>query len=437
MAEVEIGKINKPNKKELIYDEEYRHSIVASSYTDQNSLLSNISGKPVLTEYYRQVLGESEMQHGFQPESIETYQSYQRIKGLIIKIDNDTSQGMDTETGIMNEEGVAFVLFDLTPILGDIFIADIGDGKAGLFQITELPRIRKIVMDKVYEIDFKIIAIMNKEIEDNLNKKTVKEFIYSKDSAIKGGNSVISVSDFDDNKTIAKLETAIAQDYLENFYFDSEKTIIIPNIVKDDKIDNSIVYDPYLTQFMQYTLPTDKIGLREPVRTMGVEFGKNGVGGRKVNIWDMILQNSFEFPQRYKQKYYIHNSSSLINTRYYGGIYFSKIDKCILNEEYGAARDAYNYYGSLLFNEEQNIKPVQTQGIKWNYYFSDEFYTGNPTKDNEKFIFNFFRDKTVDKKILLEILNKYWDLEPIDKCYMAGIYLLAIRISLSSTYNYI
>ena len=121
MAEVEIGKIDKPNKKELIYDEEYRHSLVASSYTDQNSLLSNVSGKPVLTEYYRQVLGESEMQHGFQPESIETYQSYQRIKGLIIKIDNDTSQGMDTETGIMNEEGVAFFLFFFKPKLIDQF----------------------------------------------------------------------------------------------------------------------------------------------------------------------------------------------------------------------------------------------------------------------------------------------------------------------------
>lgn len=436
MAEAKIGELPKKPKEELIYDKDYRHSLTASSYTDQRSFLSNVSGSPMLVEYYRQVLGESEAPFTLQPESIETYQSYTRIKGMIIKIDGDKSPSFDDETGVMSEQGVAFVMADLAPIIFDVFIADIGDGKTGLFHISTPPRIRNLTADKVYEVDFKIIAIMNQRIEDNLTIKVVEDLVYSKDSAIRGGNAVISSTDYYDNKELMKFETNITQFMMQNFYFPAERTIILPPVDEDDTL---LCYDPYLAQFLQYTIPTRRLGLRDSIDVISVEFGSMQRGSKPVTVWDMFTQNNFSRPEQYKQTFWLHQRDSLLNTRYYGGFYYCKLDTVLLTVENAASRNAYRYTGPVMTSMSMTYDTFQPglPGVEHTYYFSDEFYEGNPTDPNEKFIYDFFRDKTVDKKALLKILAKYWDMPPMDQVYMGGIYLLAIRISLSTTYDYL
>lgn len=437
MAEAIIGKIDKPKQPELIYDPEYRHPIVASNYVGSTGILTNIPGKPVLVEYYRQVMGASTEAHGFQPDSIETYQSYERIKGLIIKLDGEFANNWDSEWNIVGVEGVARAIFDLGPVPYDVFIADVGDGRAGLFELNSEPRIRTIAMDKIYEFDVKLIALVTEDIQENLNKKTVKELVYSKDSAVKGGNAVLTVGDYQHNVELAKLETVLIQDYLSEFYYEGEKTIVVPND------DGELIYDPYLAQFLSYTFTTRKTGLRDSIATLGITFGKSTVGASKLTIWDMFLQLNFAHPERYKQKYYIYDAYQLRNTRYYGNVSFSKMNKVILTESHGASALAYREYGPILFDAIFQVGkgtdiPIEgVEGTPRSYFLSDDFYTGNPTAASEKFIFNFFRDKVVEKDKLIEVINGYWGLSPIERCYMGGIYVLAIRIALSTTYNYL
>lgn len=437
MAEAIIGKITKPNEPQLIYDEEYRHPIVASNYVGSTGLLTNISGKPYMTEYYRQVMGASTEAHGFQPDSIETYQSYERIKGLILKIDGELTNNWDGEWNVIGQEGVARAIFDLGPVPHDVFIADIGDKRGGLFELNSEPRLRTIAMDKIYEFDIKLIAIVTKEIEENLNKKTVKELVYSKDSAVKGGNAVLTVGDYQANVELAKLETVLIQDYLSEFYYEGERTIVIPND------DDELVFDPYLAKFLSYTFTTRKTGLRDSIATLGITFGRSAVGTSKLNIWDMFLQLNFKHPERYNQKYYLFNAYHLRNTRYYGNVSFSKMNKVILTESHGASALAYREYGPILFDAifqvgKQTDIPIEgVEGTPKSYFFSDDFYTGNSSDANEKFIFDFFRDQVVDKAALLKVINDYWSLSPIQRCYLGGIYVLAVRIALSTTYNYL
>lgn len=440
MAEAVIGKIQKPTKPELIYDAEYKHPIVASSYTGHTSLLSNVSGKPWLVEYYRQVHGASTEADGFQPDSIETYQSYEKIKGLIIKLESALANTWDGEWSVVGQEGLGYVIFDLAPVPYDVFLADIGDGRAGLFQLFDEPRIKTVAMDKCYEINVRLVAIVDPLIEENLNKKTVRTLVYSKDAAIRGGNAVLTVGEYDANKELAKLETVLIQDYLAEFYFDPEKTIVLPNVTQADIDNNTIKYDPYLTQFLSYTLTTKKTGLRDPIRCLGVSYGKSKVGGTKLTVWEMFKQFNFRHPERYKQQYYLFQSSDLLNTRYYGGVYYSKIGQVILTEDYGSANSAYARYDGLadnfiLFNSYR--KDQVRSGTKIDDFFSEAFYTGNPTLPHEKFIFDFFRDNVIDKHALIAVINGYWSLTPMQRCYMGGIYVLAIRVALSSTYRYL
>lgn len=438
MAEAQIGQLEPKKKPEFIYDKTYKHSLTASSYNEQRSFLSNVSGNPALVEYYRQVLDGSEAPFTLQPESIETYQSYTRIKGMIIKIDGDLNPTFDDDTGTMMTSGVAFVMSDLAPIIFDVFVMDIGDGKTALFHISTPPRIRTITMDKVYEVDFRSIAIMNKRIEENLNAKVIEDLVYSKDSAIRGGNAVISDTDFNDNKALNNFETLISRTLMENFYYHPERTIILPK-VGTSEADDDLRYDPYLAQFLQYTIPVRRLGLQDGIEVINTDVGRRERGGVKLTPWDMFTQNNFDRPEQYKSDYWVHHRDSLLNTRYYGGFFYCKLDTVILNKETGASKEAYRYAGPLMtmMDVRYDDGGVPKDGTPVQYYFSDEFYTGKPTKPNEKFIFDFFRDKIIDKKALLKILNDYWKMEPLDQLYMGGIYIRAIQISLSTTYNYL
>jgi hypothetical protein len=431
MGQTIIGQTKPAPIEERFLPEPYKNEIIESRYVPQTSLLSFVPGTPTRVIWYRQYLGRDEEQHSFQPESIETYQSYTRIHNLIVKLD-DGNGGFNfepvTRQSVLTLTG--YVLFDLAPNKGDVFVKDIGDGKAGLFVIREQPEIRTIQADKVYYFEATIETEMTTVIQENLDRKVVKELYYSKESAVNGGNAVLTANDWQGNKELTALKFAIMDDILANHYYSDEDTIIIPNELRDR------LYDPYLAEFLSYVMPANEIAPRNKIRTMSVQYWVEGTKMQKpMTVWDMFYRNDFGNPKRYKQEYYEHNRGSLINTRLYGNVFYSKMDRAITVHEAGAVRNPYLYTGALIPNQFPQTLQGPKPGIKWNYFFGDDFYEGGGT-DVQKFIWAFFRDKTIDKKGLVKVLEGYWDLDPITKLYMGGIYLVAIKYALVTSSDF-
>lgn len=431
MAQTIIGETKPIIPEERFLPETYKNEIIESRYVPQTSLLSFVPGTPTRVTYYRQYLGRDEEQHSFQPESIETYQSYTRINNLIMKVDNGNGDfNLQPESGQASLRIGGYVLFDLTPNKGDVFVKDIGDGKAGLFVITEQPEYRTIQADKVYYIEAIIETEMTTAIQENLNRKVVKELFYSKESAVAGGNAVLTAQDWGDNKILQDLKFAIMDDILSNHYYSEENTIIIPNSYNDK------LYDPYLAEFLSKVMPANEITPREKIRTLSTQYWVEGTRTQKpVTVWDMFYRNDFSSPKRYKQTYYEHNRSSMLNTRFYGGIFYSKMDRALNVFEQGATLSPYQFSGALVPVPYPSVPRPPSNGTKWNYFFGDEFYDGKGT-EVQQFVWKFFRDKTVDKKELIKVLNNYWELDTTEKLYMGGIYILAIKFALVTSSNY-
>jgi hypothetical protein len=431
MAQTSIGGTKPPVEQERALPEEYKSSIIESKYVPQTSLLSMVPGTPTRTIYYRQYLGASEEQIGFQPESIETYQSYTRINNLIVKIDNgngnynflpDTAQSTHQLTG--------YVLFDLTPNKGDIFIKDIGGGKAGIYVLNEQPELKTIQADKVYYFEATLMGEMTQAIQNNLDTKTVKTLWYSKDSAVNGGNAVLTQEDMQLNKRLYDAKFAIMDDLLSRHYYSAEDTVIIPNK------DGDRLYDPYLAKFLSYVIPANEIAPRNRIRTISVQYWVDGTRTQEpMTVWDMFYRNDFSHPERYRNDFYVHNRASMINTRFYGGIFFSKMDRAITIHKEGAALAPYRYSGALIPAPTAPGPRYPQEGELWDYFFGDDFYTGGGT-ETQKFIWRMFRERTVDKQGLMDVLDGYWLLDDISKLYMGGIYILAIRTALITTSDF-
>lgn len=431
MGQTIIGSTKPPVKEETILPKEYKHTLIESRYIPHTSMLSNVPGTPTRTWWYRGSYGTSEEQHQFEPESIETYASYKLIHDLIVKIDNGNGAfNFNPVNRQASHRLSGYVLFDLVPNKGDLFIKDVGDGRAGLYAIVEQPEIKTIYADKVYYFEAELQAFMTQAIQDNLDKKTIEHLYYSKDSAINGGNAVLTADDFTLNKRLYDMQVAIIDDIMANHYFWDEDTICIPNS------DGDWLYDPYLAKFLSYVFPTALIGARKKITTLSVQYYvDNRQMQDPITIWDMFYRNDFSNPQRYKQDYYVHPRNNLINTRFYGNVFFSKFDRAIVIHKEGAPRNPYLYSGALIPAPVPNPPRPPGEGTKWDYFFGDDFYAGGGT-ETQKFVWKMFKEKTIDKAELMKVLEGYWSLDDVSKLYMSGIYVGAIKTALVTNSNY-
>lgn len=413
-----VGKV-KPIEKEApkIYNDAYKHSIVDSSYQPETGLLSMVDGAPRLVEYYRQHLAAHEEPIVFQPNDVATYQSYTRIKQLIIKQEGNGAYNFDPETGQSSSSYTGYVIFDLTPIRGDVFIADIGDGKAGLFVLTEQPEIRNFTANKVYYITYQLVSILTNNLWEELNKRVVKELVYSKDSAVNGGNAVITTGEYDIEKKLMKWMTSIAEYLMSAYYWNDEKTIAI-------KQEQSWVYDPYLTEFITAVIPHQLRPRYSWINQPSIQYGGHSIGyNSTVNIWTVLLKKDFNLLQVCKRKAGMVPTISVASTRLYGNIFNSTFD-------YFIATDPENFLaGERYYNFDGKVPYTPPKIDDFTYIFTEEFYEGNPQNEFESIIVDVLKNDVIDRKRLLAYCEGYFKLDYKEKLYHGAILMLLLQAS--------
>lgn len=410
----------KPPEQETprIYHNQFKHSLVDSAYQPETSLLVNVDGTPRLVEWYRQFLSADEEPLAFQPFDYSTYQSYTRIKNMVIKDEGDGAFNYNPDTGESSKDYQAYVIFDLVPIKGDVFITDIGDGNAGLCIVTEQPEMRNITANKVYLITYKMVAILSGEMYAELDRRVVKELVYSKDSALMGGNAVISEGDFDTQKQLFQWMYTIGETILRKFYWSTEETIYCPGP------NNEKIYDQYLVEFLCAVIPPDLRGSypfinRISTQYGGREFGRYGA----LTIFDVVLRKDFNLLSQCSNEAWLADVRRMASTRAYGNIRNTRFDWCVIT-------DAHNYtnsepyfnmdgYPILRFNPDKKIT----------YLFSNEFYKGTPMSELEKLIIDVLKNNVIDRKALLKYCQGYFALPEHDQLYHGAFLLILLQAS--------
>lgn len=410
IVNIKHGKPVQTITEPTIYSPDFKHSIVDSKYTPSTSLLSNVEGVPTICEYYRQVLGGDEEQLGLQLEGLATYQSFTRIRNLILKLQDQEAFDFDDTKAESSAMVTAYALFDLAPILGDMFIMDIGDGRAGLFQVVEAPRIKSYAMDKVYEIDCKLLGVVTQDIFDKLSKRVVKELVYSKDSALNGGNALLTESDFELNKKLDMALFNIGRYFLSNCVWESENTIAIPcGVTITNEAGETVryfdkVYDPYLTIFATNVIPLRTLGYNKVISRVdysgAIPYGKN----YQITVWDLFQKGDWSILPAIDKRMFIKDRRDFFGTRCSGTFFDTKFDGIIINDPI-AFKDVnppffgYTYNGQF---ETHGTYPLPS------YIFSDEFYKGSYGNEFEKLLLSVYRDNVIDKKIMLDECEKFY-----------------------------
>ena len=408
-----------------IYAEEYRHSIVVGTYQPETSLLSMVQGTPFVAEYYRQHGAIDEEPQPFDPDNAATYNSYMRIRKLIIKQEGDGSFNFNPTNGESSKVYTGWVTFDVAPIRGDVFIAEITDGRAGLFQLTQQPEIPEFTANKVYRITFECVGILQKYWADQLDIRVVQEMVYSRDSALSGGVGLITSEDFDLEGELFNWRTTIGNWIMRNFWWNPERTIAF-NVSGDTNIRGGYVYDQYLVNFLCAVIEPDMRTMYPTITQFSTQYGGRDFGMfGTINIWEVLLRGDFNLLSQCTPGATMIGVDRLVNSRLYGNLRSSKFTYfiCTDPEEYKLYREYFNMDGFPI------LRPSPESKIS-SYLFSDGFYTGAPTGVFENLVWKILKEGLVPRKELLKYCKEeYFKLDKHHQLYYGAILILLIQVS--------
>ena len=405
-----------PSETPKIYTERYRHSIVDSSHQPETSLLTMVQGVPRRTFFYNPFKNGDEETMPFGPDNAPTYQSYSFYENLIIKQEGAGAFNFDVEKAVSSQDFTGFLAADFVPIRNACFVADIGDGNAGLFMVTEQPEIRNITANKVYYLTYKLVSILTKEWNDMLVSRVVESFVYSKDSALRGGTSVITKGEYRDAEQIAKWQETLSSYLMRIYYWNPERTFVY------DAPDGRKVYDEYLVNFLCAMIPPALRGPYPFIDQFSTQYGAREFGSwGTVNVWEVLLRNDWHLLGQCSNQASFIETTRLAGTRQYGNLRSSKISWFVATdpERFLQQGSFFNFDGYNVFTPSKELG--------FTYLFTPEFYQGKPQTELENIIVETLKYRNVDRKRILEYLEGYWNLSDVDKLYQGAILMVVLN----------
>lgn len=225
---------------------EYDGTVVDQRWTSKANLLTHIEGSSWTVTYYSQVLGKNSPLSGQQLSLDAPYQSYKKICDLELKVTSALSTSQESDSKEMQVNGSALIYPFMVPNEGDMFVADIGEGKLGLFRITATVK-KSIFKAACYEINY-TLDTDNEEKRIDLEHKVVDTLQFNKDYLNFGKDPLLIKSDHQALLDLKKAYEVLLYQYFKKFFSNEFKTLIVPSQ------GGRTVYDHFLVKFLLDTI---------------------------------------------------------------------------------------------------------------------------------------------------------------------------------------
>lgn len=222
----------------------YKHSIVDSSKQPLETLATWIGGSNWYVDYYSQVLGRNEEPKPFDPNQHIAYQQYRKINRLIVKLQGALNTTDDQGTGRMQQSGNMVInpYPGLVPNVGDTFIADIGEGGAGIFNITAVNKF-SLNAQSAFDCSFELSRFATEDIVRKIDAKVTEDLYYYRDYLIVGENPILIKNDWDSLHQLKQKIKEITQAWLATNFSYSCSTVTLPKQPEH-------TYDQYVVRAM-------------------------------------------------------------------------------------------------------------------------------------------------------------------------------------------
>lgn len=229
----------KPDQKNIVVDLKYH---------PKETLLSHVEGMSWTVDYYSQVLGRDTQPKGLDLGLDPSYQQYKLVTGMEVKVTTALQASQDNETNEMAEQGTATVYPFVIPNKGDMFVADLLDGRRAIFQVTDVKRL-SVFREAVHSIDYTLVNFGENTWLDNLRRKTVQTTYFEKDFIAHGQNPILVSDDYENLQFLRRNYGTLVTQYFKRYYSKEYATLIMPD-------QQSVTYDAFLVRAVFQHLTT-------------------------------------------------------------------------------------------------------------------------------------------------------------------------------------
>lgn len=418
---------------QLAHQPEFKHNLIDLSVTPPNSVIINLGGFPLSVDYYNQFLGEGQEAQGWNESQTTPHQSYRVIKNVKLKLQSPMDYSMAVQTGQNSVSGVARIyLPGLVPISGDVFLADIGGGRLGRFEVRGSPRALSWFDRTAYEFEFALLELATINLVNQINERVVEKLNYIEEFIISGQNPIVNDETKQNYYELLRLEDKLTNQWLTESYSHEYGTLIVPRQAE-------VTYDPYIVNCAISMIDSTRHPMVRKVRDLNVD----DIQTRDyTDLYSVLLDCDVDrlglcFKEAKASSVYRWEANySLNNIRYTG------IKRCIYPVEQNHGVDAYyrnDSSGDTTGIPLSNDAPVTQQianmdvftpiGTTTAYVLSNAFYaqTGANETHIEKLTHDYLTGEALDIKLLFDIIDKMKDWSSVDRFYYYPIILILIR----------
>lgn len=258
---------------------EFKGVAVDAQYQPASSLLTHVEGASWTVNYYQQVLGADSQLSGQQVNLQAAYQQYRRIRGLELKVTTELTMSQNTEGGFMNVSGAATVYPFLIPNVGDMFVADVADGKEGLFKITNSEK-KTIYRETCYTVEFILVKFLDAQTAGDLASKVVEKLVFVRDFLEHGQNPLLEDAQFAATALLVERYHQMFPRWLKEFTSTERMTLLVPGQERE-------LYDPFLVKAVMTLFSTRDDWQLSKVRILNVD---DDFAMKAYSVWDALIE---------------------------------------------------------------------------------------------------------------------------------------------------
>lgn len=419
----------------LIEPEGYKSTLIDTTFTMRSNIITQISGAPWKVDFYSQVLNDDTALNGHAPGKDALNQSYIKTVGYILRVTSPLTASQDTKSNAFNVNGTANTFPFLRPNQGDMFVADIGDGRKGIFRIITTEE-KSFYKESTATIDYQLVSYAdgpqgNTRFQD-LESKVIEVRHFVHEFMDYNQNPFVSTEQYQNYKVLEEAYTEIADNYYRLFTSKKYKSILIP-------CQKTLTYDSFLVRFLIKAFD----GNVTPRASMLKSFNVSEDSYMNLpTLWDALLDRDTDLMN------YITTRMMLVPTLHFTrepmleGIYYSGINETLypinpipdidstcpdkLKVCVGPSIIPSNDFKSTV---PYQGSPLIKKAAQSDYYiFSKDFYFR--TQDVsllEAQTWLYLENKPLNQDVLVALVKEYHQWGSVEKCYYLPILLLLIH----------
>lgn len=403
--------------------------------TDSNDFSAYLEGMNWTVDYYSQYLEKGSEPKYHSVDTLFGHQQYKRIVGLVLKVDSELSFNYNDEFSLGEVNGTAKLYSFIRPNIGDVIVADVGDGLRMYFDVVTVRQLshRK---NSAFEIEYRARDYLDNNISRNLIDKSIDTVYFNANLLALGQNPLISQDTSTELATLEQDLHHLTETYY-NWFMDEETMSFSVPMGTCDK-----VYDYTHALFLDRLINNQHYFQYRNVRRQQIDM-KNKT--REVSIWDALMKRDARILDESPSYFHVIPTCQMRKNRLQWNISYSQYTHVIYPYHINSGRQHQGLlsYAQFTAPAEMQIDVVEDNGINRkyiypirtdeDYVFSDYFYRGVERDMSliERLVWCYLHGKSPCKKRLLQLIQACYRWDDLERYYYVPVLILLGHVILN------